>query len=671
MNQMRSCTLIFFILCLLVAPVAAQNPPQAADPAKMAEYLNRLAKLGFTGGVLIARDGQVLLEQGYGLADRKRNLPFTKDTVFDIGSNTKDFTKLAILQLAEQNKLRLQATLAEFFNNVPPDKVVITVEQLMNHTSGFGMYEGRDEEKVTKEEFLRRVFAARLVSEPGKKNNYSNPGYSMLAAIIEKVSGKTYEQYVYDHILKPAGMMTTGYVIPKWRDGQVTRNYEDGEERPSTFDYPHLADGPSWSLRGNGGTLSTLGDMYKFNLALEGEKLLAKEFKAKLFDMNSPITLVGGNGVHYFVYHRDPANHLVMLIATTDADWRAIEINRPLMMMAKGQNVVLPPQAINIDSTALAKLAGAYSLPSGAQFNVSVKGERLFISGANESAMALLSGAARGNPEQVSRINAQVKAMLEAGGRGDHQLMYQAFGAAMPYDEFKARQEGRWQARNQKYGAFKGVGLLATAPGPGGYLTTARLDFERGNEYAQFIWGGVGMLRGVRFMDAAPGYVFYPQSASEFFRFNLTDGEALRISFKRQGEAGGFSLSIEPTERSVAANPPAQQKVDGGNLPDTPAGRVARAYFTAFNSGDEKQVEEFFLKHISRAALANRAMSERLGFYRQMRDDMGTVTITAVESDGQRITVQVQAKNGGSAEFRFEMDGADPEKLKAIGVERS
>lgn len=188
----------------------------------------------------------------------------------------------------------------------------------------------------------------------------------MLAAIIEKVSGQTYEQYVSEHIFKPAGMTTTGYVLPKWRDGQITRSYQNDIEQPSTFDLPHLPDGNSWNLRGNGGTLSTLGDMYKFHLALEGEQLLSQEFKGKLFDMNSPISLVGGNGVHYFVYLREPADRLVILIATTDAGMRATEVEGRLAALANGREVALPPQIIKVDSAALNKLVGTYKLPSGA-----------------------------------------------------------------------------------------------------------------------------------------------------------------------------------------------------------------------------------------------------------------------------------------------------------------
>ena len=247
---------------------------------------------------------------------------------------------------------------------------MITVQQLMDHTAGFGMYSGRDDEKVTKDEFLRRVLSAPLISEPGKKNNYSNPGYGLLAAIIEKVSGQYYEQYVQGHIFAPAAMAFTGYSIPKWREGQIAHTYAQGEDRGSTYDIPHIPDGVSWSLRGAGGTLSTLGDMYKFNLALESERLLSKEFKAKLFDMESPMVLVGGNGVHYFVYQREPANHVVVLIASSDAGLRATEINQQIASLAAGRDVPLPPKTARMDPAMLAKLAGDYKLASGAELTV-------------------------------------------------------------------------------------------------------------------------------------------------------------------------------------------------------------------------------------------------------------------------------------------------------------
>src|SRR6185295_8120955 len=189
--------------------------------SKIDQYLSRLAGFGFSGAVLVAHNGKVVLDKGYGLANRQKAVPITKETAFDIGSNTKDFTKLAILQLAESKRLSLNDKITRFFENLPSDKTEINVAQLMDHTAGFGMYAGRDDEKLTKEEFLRRVLTSPLGSEPGKKENYSNPGYGLLAAIIEKASGQTFEQYLDQHIFKPAGMNSTGYLMPAWRDGQI------------------------------------------------------------------------------------------------------------------------------------------------------------------------------------------------------------------------------------------------------------------------------------------------------------------------------------------------------------------------------------------------------------------------------------------------------------------
>jgi CubicO group peptidase (beta-lactamase class C family) len=656
-------------LALLSSPLTAWAQT-SADPQKIDAYLARLAGFGLTGAVLVARDGRVLLEKGYGLADRKRNLPFTKETVFDIGSNTKDFTKLAVLQLAERGKLGLNDTLAKFFDGVPADKAAITVEQLMEHTAGFGMYSGRDDERVTKEEFLRRVFSAPLISAPGKEENYSNPGYSLLAAIIEKVSGQFYEQYVRDHILAPSGMTTTGYALPKWRDGQLARNYEDGEERPSTFDYPHLPDGQTWNLRGNGGMLSTVGDMYKFHLALEGDRLLSPKFKAKLFDFDAPIELVGGNGVHFFVYRREPADRLVVLIATTDAAVRATEVSGRIAALARGRDVPLPPQTVKLDAAALVKLAGDYKLPSGAELSVSVKGEGLFVAGANEAGFRLLEGGARGDAGRAEKLSARVKAMLDAAAKGDYGLTHQAFGAAMPYEQFKPRQEAMWRQRGERLGAFKSVTVLSTSSSRGGYVTTARLDFERGADYVQFMWDGGGTLRGVRAMATAPGRMFYPQSATEFVSFNLSTGESVGIGFKPNAGDSGFSVTVQPSPNSASSAPASTAKTGPAKLPDTAAGRIVAAYVEAFNSGDDAAMREFFQKHLSKSSLVGRTMEERLKANRRLRDELGELSVSAVaESGGQGLSVTMQTRNGAAAEFGFELDAAEPQKLKALRIE--
>src|SRR5258708_18860937 len=183
---------------------------------------------GFTGAVLVAKNGQVLLENAYGLANRDRKIPFTLDTVFDIGSFTKVMTRIAMLQLAERGKVGVDDPIAKYFKNAPADKAVITVAQLMKHTGGLVGEIARDPEKIKRDEMLSRVFATKLISEPGKEEHYSNVGFSILAAIIESVSGQSYDQYVGEHIFKPAGMTRTGYVIPQWKAEEITHNYATG-----------------------------------------------------------------------------------------------------------------------------------------------------------------------------------------------------------------------------------------------------------------------------------------------------------------------------------------------------------------------------------------------------------------------------------------------------------
>ncbi len=272
-----------------------QNPQQSSESsssdashAKIADFLANLEPYGFSGGVLVAKNSEIVVSRGLGFADREHKIPCTEDTAFDIGSNTKDFTKIAILQLAERGKLKLSDTVGQYFPPAPPDKAPITIEQVMTHTAGFPEYTGDDTEMISRDEMLARLFNRPLISTPGQEMNYSNPGYSLLAAIVEKISGDSYEKFVYLNIFKPAGMEHTGYVRPEWKSGQIAHAYENSHDQGSTLDYPHLPDGPTWNLRGNGGTLSTLPDMYRFHLALEGNLLLSDASKVKLFPQDRP-----------------------------------------------------------------------------------------------------------------------------------------------------------------------------------------------------------------------------------------------------------------------------------------------------------------------------------------------------------------------------------------------
>jgi CubicO group peptidase (beta-lactamase class C family) len=128
------------------------------------------------------------------------------------------------------------------------------------------------------------AFASELRTRPGARYYYSNLGYSLLAAIIEKASGTGYEDYLAQELFAPAGMTQTGYVLPDWNPDAVAVEY-DAQDRPQgrPDDHPWATDGPYWNLRGNGGLLSTAGDLGRWLLALEGDDVLDERAKADLF----------------------------------------------------------------------------------------------------------------------------------------------------------------------------------------------------------------------------------------------------------------------------------------------------------------------------------------------------------------------------------------------------
>ncbi|MGH7597255.1 MAG: serine hydrolase domain-containing protein, partial [bacterium] len=185
--------------------------------AKLDQYMTRLAKFGFSGAMLVAQKGKIILHKGYGWADMARGIPITNATVFDIASLTKQFTAAAILKLEVQNRLKIGDRLSKFLSNVPKDKAGITLHHLLAHTAGLPA-ELAHEDNFTRERFIAAVLRAPLKTRPGQKYSYSNLGYTLLAAIIEMVSGQSYETFLAKELFEPAGMRHTGFYLDscKW-----------------------------------------------------------------------------------------------------------------------------------------------------------------------------------------------------------------------------------------------------------------------------------------------------------------------------------------------------------------------------------------------------------------------------------------------------------------------
>jgi CubicO group peptidase (beta-lactamase class C family) len=283
-----------------LALVAAGQGGDAPTAASIQRFLDRELPRGASGTLVAARRGERVYCRGFGMADRKRRIPAGCDTAYDVMSMTKQFTAAAILKLQTMGKLSVSDPIARHLGPVPADKRDITVQHLLTHTAGLTDALGDDYDPLSRGGLVAGALRSKLRSPPGAEYRYSNLGYSLLAAIVERASGVGYEEFLAKHLFAPAGMTHTGYVLPRWKRNEVAIEYDSrGNPHGRPFDHPWAKDGPYWNLRGNGGLLSTARDMFRWHRALEGNEVLDRRSRRALF---TPRVLEEPGGDSYYGY---------------------------------------------------------------------------------------------------------------------------------------------------------------------------------------------------------------------------------------------------------------------------------------------------------------------------------------------------------------------------------
>jgi CubicO group peptidase (beta-lactamase class C family) len=330
-----------FCAIALAVALEAGAQPEGGGPAAgdLGARLDAVAKAavgeGFNGVVLVAKGGEEIFAKGYGLANVKAGTPFTPDTLVQIGSNVKDFTKVAIFQLVEAGKLSLDDPIVEFFPDAPADKRSITIDQLLDHRSGLPIGFVPDRTLLSRDEFLRRLWTASLEFAPGSSERYSNAGYSVLAAVIEKVTGESYDDYVARAILRPAGLRETGYLKPRFDPARLAHGYDGGEDQGTMLDMPHYPEGHGWALRGNGGYLATARDQLRFFRTIgRGELLREPAHRARVFPQDGPVVLAGSDNVCFFLFASYPHEGIELVVASNRAEFpgaKLLERIEPLL----------------------------------------------------------------------------------------------------------------------------------------------------------------------------------------------------------------------------------------------------------------------------------------------------------------------------------------------------
>lgn len=269
------------LLAGLLAPSvsAAMMGTARAAPGSPLAKIDAHLKRGFSGTVLIAHEGRIVMEKGYGLADRAQRRANGPDTLFDVGSISKQFVATALLQLEERGLLSLEDPISKYLD-VPRARAQITLSQMLSHRSGLGYPKNEELDDREPKSFFETFFKdAETLSKPGEKYFYNNLCYCFLSYVIEKVSGEKYEDYLSKYLFQPAGMTSTGFNEPGSVDLSKAATAYDGRAISGTAGLlPN-----SWGLRGSTGVVSNAGDLHRWTETLRSGAVLSTAAREKLF----------------------------------------------------------------------------------------------------------------------------------------------------------------------------------------------------------------------------------------------------------------------------------------------------------------------------------------------------------------------------------------------------
>ncbi|ADD41948.1 serine hydrolase domain-containing protein [Stackebrandtia nassauensis] len=285
-------------------------PPDTLPGGAYDRFVRKLAEADkFSGTILLTYRGEKVLSRSYGLADREKSVPNRANTIFALASASKPFTGLAIVQLAEQGKLSFHDTVGTYLDGFADDIAkTVTIHHLLLHTSGLDVplddeeflenHHKWDSAAEVMSETMRIIKKHPLAFTPGTRNQYSNAGYSTLGAVVEAVSGKSFGDYVKEHIFEPAGMRRSAYYTrPQWmKSARFAHPYwldASGERRDALTSDPVLGGVPnagrSFIGGGGGNGFSTAPDLVRFAEALDDGTLLGPAFREVYWSGKYPL----------------------------------------------------------------------------------------------------------------------------------------------------------------------------------------------------------------------------------------------------------------------------------------------------------------------------------------------------------------------------------------------
>ncbi|WBT07071.1 serine hydrolase [Brevundimonas vesicularis] len=435
-------------LALTLSPLA-NRPAAAQDAARMDQVIRASSDAdAFSGAVLVARDGRILLDQGYGLANREWNIPNDGDVKFRLGSLSKQFTAVAVMLLNQQGKLDLDAPIKTWLPDAPAAWDAITPRHLLSHTAGvpnftaFSDFEAQKTRPATMSQLIARFRNRPLDFAPGSRFAYSNSGYVLLSAIIETASGQTYADFVAANLFQPLGMSDSGYdrhdmILPRRASG-----YALGADGVVNADYVDMS-----IPTGAGALYSTTHDLLKWEQGLFGGRLLNAQSMTALttpvrngYAMGLMVSeadgkrLVWHNGAiegfnTYMAY--DPGDRTAVIVLGNLNGEAPDKLGAALVTLARGGTVTLPSErrAVALSPEVLKAYGGVYNLAPTFALTISVVDGKLMAQATGQPAFELTAEAE--DAFYLTAVDAQITFTRNADGAVEGLVLHQG-GRDMP-----------------------------------------------------------------------------------------------------------------------------------------------------------------------------------------------------------------------------------------------
>jgi len=436
------------LLLVAFAGRAVAASPDSLRLGRLADYVDRLAAYGFSGQIVVAEQGKVILSRAAGWADRRFDVPMTIETRLGIGSVTKAFVAAAILRLESQGKLATTDRIDRWLPDVPPDKASITIAELLSHTAGVRRDVPDIPDAAPRESLVRAVLAEPLADAVGGRFHYSNSGYDLLAAIVERIAGTSFPAFAEQELLAPAGMTASGTAgTPELAEGPAARGYDEWKEVAAWTEWP-----AGWRGRGSGRMVSTALDLWRWGEAVQnGKALRPAEWKqmsawhatqedssgygfgvhlAKNASGQS-IVIMGGDVDGYSAELRIYPDAHRIIVVTTNSDLFGLGVQRrviasTLSRLCQNQDPPEPPAPAPV--VAHDPAIGAWQLPTGGTVEIWRENGELRLGAKGQDAIDCFEPDPRDSTGARAALRRRVETLMRAATSADSTTAHTVLG---------------------------------------------------------------------------------------------------------------------------------------------------------------------------------------------------------------------------------------------------